>query len=332
MKIALFILLLFLPLTLAVSSIDHRVDGSELIIDFNGDSPFYISIRSSKEISDKGGYVLAKTGSKSFSIDIDFVDEDSFFFSVKDKSWSDARRISISEYWKPRMTWQWQLSGDIDTSFDVDMYDIDLFDAPQKVIDELHSREKKVICYFSAGSWEDWRDDAVDFPDSVLGNDYEGWPGEKWLDIRQIDLLAPIMKTRLDLCKNKGFDGVEPDNIHAYLENTGFPLSYEDQINYNKWLANEAHERGLSIGLKNDPDQVNDLINYYDFAVVEECFEYDECDPFDIFVQNEKAVFGVEYNVGDKPNDYFCAEADRRSFSWMLMPLELDGAPIHSCR
>jgi hypothetical protein len=55
----------------------------------------------------------------------------------------------------------------------------------------------------------------------VIGNDYEGWPGEKWLDIRQIDQLAPIMRARLDACRAKGFDGIEPDNIDEYTNDTG---------------------------------------------------------------------------------------------------------------
>ena len=64
---------------------------------------------------------------------------------------------------KAGASWQWQLSEEINTSYDVDMYDIDLVETPQSVIDELHSKGEKVICYFSAGSWEEFRDDANDF-------------------------------------------------------------------------------------------------------------------------------------------------------------------------
>jgi hypothetical protein len=55
----------------------------------------------------------------------------------------------------PGTTFQWQLIGDIDTSVDVDAYDIDLFDAPVATIQELRDDGRKVICYFSAGSWEE---------------------------------------------------------------------------------------------------------------------------------------------------------------------------------
>ena len=86
------------------------------------------------------------------------------------------------------------------------------------VIAALHTQGRKVVCYVSVGSWEDWRPDADRFPTSVIGEDYEGWPGENWLDIRQIELLAPVMRARLDLCRVKGFDGIEPDNIDGYTQ------------------------------------------------------------------------------------------------------------------
>jgi hypothetical protein len=46
----------------------------------------------------------------------------------------------------------------------------------------LKSQGVFVMCYFSAGSFEDWRPDAVDFPSEVLGRN-NGWPGENWLNI-----------------------------------------------------------------------------------------------------------------------------------------------------
>ena len=149
----------------------------------------------------------------------------------------------------PGTSWQIQFSSQIDTSLDVQVYDLDLDDTPISIIDQLHADGHKVMCYFSAGSWEQWRNDADDFPDSVLGNDLDGWPGEKWLDIRRLDLLDSIMSARLDIAAQKSCDGVDPDNVDGYTNNTGFNLSYQDQIRYNTWLADQAHVRGLAIGL-----------------------------------------------------------------------------------
>ncbi len=201
-------------------------------------------------------------------------------------------------WWQPPLhaTWQWQLDTPVDQTFDVDIYDIDLFENEASVVAALHAQGRKVICYLSAGSWEDWRSDKDQFPPSVLGKDYEGWPGEKWLDIRQIDLLAPIMEARLDQCRDKGFDAIEPDNIEGYTNDTGFPLTYQDQLNYNIWLANAAHARGLSIGLKNDPDQAADLLPYYDWVLTEDCYVYDWCPSMLPFVSAGKPVFAAEYS------------------------------------
>ena len=179
-----------------------------------------------------------------------------------------------SAWWQPALNlrWQWQLSDlPVDLSVDVAVYDIDLFDNDADVITALHAEGRQVICYLSVGSWEDWRPDADQFPAAVIGSAYEGWPGEYWLDIRQIDLLAPVLRARLDLCRDKGFDGLEPDNIDGYTNDTGFPLTYADQLAFNRWLAAEAHARGLSIGLKNDPDQVADLLPDFDWALTEDC-------------------------------------------------------------
>jgi hypothetical protein len=227
-----------------------------------------------------------------------------------------------SEIWQPSpgTSWQIQLQGNIDTSFNVEMYDIDLFDMPQQTIDELHAQGKTVICYFSAGSWEAWRPDADQFSADIKGRS-NGWPGEVWLDIRNLDQLGPIMQARLDMAVNKNCDGVDPDNVDGYTNNTGFPLSYQDQITFNSWLASEAHQRGLSIGLKNDLDQIEDLVNDFDWALNEQCFQYNECDLLLPFIQAGKAVFGIEYN-GDTRQ--FCAQANRMGFDTLFKNLDLD--------
>jgi hypothetical protein len=222
------------------------------------------------------------------------------------------------------LTWQWQLDGEIDGSFQVAVYDIDLFESDASLVADLHAAGRKVICYLSAGSWEEWRPDADQFPPSVLGNDYEGWPGEKWLDIRQIDLLAPIMRARLDQCKAKGFDGIEPDNIDAYDSDTGFPLTYQDQILYNTWLANEAHVRGLSIGLKNDDEQVADLLPYFDWALTEDCFDQGWCDLMAPFIAAGKPVFAAEYTDTGISLEDFCPQAQALQFSAILKQRDLD--------
>lgn len=173
----------------------------------------------------------------------------------------------------------------------------------------------------SAGTWEDWRPDVAQFPASVLGNGLIRFAGERWLDIRRLDVLGPIMEARLDLCRQKGFDAVEPDNIDGFANQSGFPLTAADQLRYNIWLSTAAHARGLSIGLKNDLDQVDQLVGYFDWALSEQCFEYGECDRLAPFTRAGKAVFEVEY---DLPIARFCDEALALNFNAMRKNLDLD--------
>ncbi len=194
----------------------------------------------------------------------------------------------------PGTSWQWQLSGTIDTSPDVQMYDIDLFDAPQAVIDELSAAGRTVICYFSAGSHEDWREDAARFPDEAIGRQLDGWPGERWLDIRS-DEVRRIMSDRLDRAVERGCDGVEPDNVDGWSNQTGFSLTQTEQLDYNRFLADAAHERGLSVGLKNDLGDLQELLDWFDWGLNEECASYQECGRLGIFTGAGKAVFHVEY-------------------------------------
>src|SRR3954451_20715684 len=228
-----------------------------------------------------------------------------------------AKRI-----WRPApgTTWQWQLSGRLDLSVRARMFDVDLFDTPAGAVARLHARGRRVVCYLSAGSFERGRPDAASFPAVVLGRPLEGYPDERWLDIRRLDVLGPVMERRLDLCRRKGFDGVEADNVDGYTNRSGFPLTGADQLAYNRFLARAAHARGLSIGLKNDLDQAAALEPDFDWALVEQCFQYRECGEARPFTRAHKAVFEVEYSL---PRRAFCARARARGFMAMRKRLSL---------
>ncbi len=223
--------------------------------------------------------------------------------------------------WHPRRgaSWQWQLSGTIQTTVDAQVYDVDLFETPAATVTSLHRAGRRVICYLSAGSWEPGRPDSARFPDSVRGLAVPGW-NERWLDIRALSVLEPIMAARLDLCRAKGFDGVEADLVEGYAARTGFPLTAADQLTYNRMLARLAHARGLAIGLKNDLPQVRQLEPVFDFAVNEQCVQFSECDQLKPFLDAGKAVFHAEY---DLTTEQLCPTARRLGLSSLRKNLEL---------
>lgn len=238
---------------------------------------------------------------------------------------------AASARWQPKPTtaaWQWQLQGKIDLSIDARVYEVDGFEVAAKTVAQLHHQGRRVICYLDVGAWESFRPDADRFPKAVIGRAYEGYPDERWLDIRRIDLLAPILRQRFDLCRRKGFDAVEPDNIAGYENRTGFPLTAADQLRFNRWVAREVHRRGMSVALKNDPGQVEQLVGRFDFAVVEECFAYGECGMFSPFVAAGKAVFVAEY---EEPLASICDQAERLSFSVIRKDYDLFARPWAPC-
>ena len=209
----------------------------------------------------------------------------------------------------PDVTWQIQFSGAIDLSVNADVYDLDMVGTTARQVRKLHERGRKAICYINAGAWENWRPDADRYPSSVKGNGLDGWPGERWLDIRRLDVIGPILVDRLELCRAKGFDGVEFDNVDGYMNGSGFNLSRSDQLAFNRWLADAAHD----IADELEPD--------FDFAIVEQCFFYRECGLTRPFVDAGKAVIVVEYELG---RGSFCAKASRLGISAMRKHLNLD--------
>jgi hypothetical protein len=248
--------------------------------------------------------------------------------------------ITDGSWYRPAVTttWQWQLqpnaAGNINTTYDVEVYDIDLFDVPDSVISDLHAQGRKVIAYFSAGTYESFRSDAGEFQPSDIGNTLEDFADERWLDIRSDDVRR-IMLARLDYAVLRGFDGVEPDNVDGYANDSGFPLTAADQLAFNRFIANEAHKRNLSVGLKNDLDQITELVAYFDFAVNEQCHEFDECERLEPFIDAGKPVFSAEYadRFVSVPlvRSQMCAESLNQNLRTLVLPLDLDDSFRFSC-
>jgi uncharacterized protein (TIGR01370 family) len=174
------------------------------------------------------------------------------------------------------------------------VFDID-WEEDAASVQSLHAAGKKVICYVSVGSWEDWRPDAADFPAAVIGKDYPGWPGEKFVDIRS-DALRSVMAKRLDGCKAKGFDAVEPDNMDVFEASSGFPLTRADGVNYALWLASQSHQRGMAIVQKNASSIVKDIHASYDGALTEDCYAGGWCADMQPYLDANRPVFACEYD------------------------------------
>ena len=261
------------------------------------------------------------------------------------------------DWWKPAKdagTLHWALEGAIDPNNPKHVGERDLAGKTlprPAVIDidgeyntaatvaTLHSRGQKVICYFDAGVYENYRTDAHRFPKSVIGKKDGNWEGSFWLDIRQTAILLPIMEDRIKMCAAKGFDAVEPDEIDGWENVTGFPLTYAHQVTYNKAIAALAHKHGLGAVQKGDIIQVQDLVNDYDATLNEECAQYNEClNPYNpvtkktqvglqAYTQQNKAVWQAEYKA--KVDAKLCKQA--KAQGWWAARYKL-GLPLNGGR
>jgi hypothetical protein len=236
--------------------------------------------------------------------------------------------------WHPAATtkpWQWQLQGKINTKVHACVYDVDGFETPRRTVGLLHRKHAKVICYLDVGSWESYRPDKNEFPRSVIGRRYQGFPDERWLDVAHFHRFEKPLKQRFNMCARKGFDAVEPDNIQGWEKenHTGFRITREDQLRFNRWVARQVHGRGMSIALKNDGRQADKLIHAFDFAIVEQCFQYHECGFYRAFTRRNKAVFETEYE--QKPRQY-CKTALALRFSSLYKSYDLFAQPWWPCR
>lgn len=177
------------------------------------------------------------------------------------------------------MDWNYQLSTPLapdggDYLPGVAVYVVDCFEATADAVAALRARAPaqgtpiRAVGYFSAGSYEEWRPDAGDFAQADLGAPLADWPGERWLNVSS-PRVRDIMRARLRMCKAKGFDGVDPDNMNAHANANGAGVTAAKQLEYTRFIAAAARGLGMAVGLKNAADQLPQLLEDVDFFVNE---------------------------------------------------------------
>jgi endo-alpha-1,4-polygalactosaminidase (GH114 family) len=238
---------------------------------------------------------------------------------------------------KPFTTFSIVLDTDIPKTFSAAVIELDAFETTNEQITALHAQGKKVFAYISVGSWESYRFDSKTFEKDLIGKVYPGWEDEKFLNIKALDKLAPHIRRRFDMIKERGFDGLEADNIDSYSvdedgkNGTGFKISLTDTKEYIDFLIKEAHKRGLSIGQKNAPELIETYGDLFDWALLEDPFYEDYADIFKIYTNHNKAVFSLSYldNTSEK---YFiesvCPAAKKLHFTALLKDRNLTGIEI----
>jgi len=282
-------------------------------------------------------------------------------------------RPRIRRIWEPALGEPFQivLSAQLDANprngpivpEHVRIFDLDVFDNSRETIMQLKRMGKRVVCYFSAGTAEDWREDFQRIDPKLLGAQLPMWPGERWLDIRSKEVMR-LMQTRIRYAARKGCDALDPDNVDGYENERGGgfnpPLTKGDSIKYVRRLSRYARRHGMSMGLKNALEILPNVERDVAFAVNEECVSDpdDGCEPYARFIRSDfrsrgKPVFHIEYvsriaTVGrrleypgkssistkftnatsDAIRDYYCLRYQSRlgqKFSTVIKVLSLDG-------
>lgn len=198
----------------------------------------------------------------------------------------------------------------------------DLVSISENKIETLKKENKKVICYFSAGTYEDWREDKILFPKEALGKE-NGWSGERWINPKDITVIN-IMKKRIDLAKSKKCSGVDFDNTDFYGNKTGFNTSEEDSFQYIKFLSDYAHSLDLLVSIKNTGKLSERLSIVGDMNLVEQCHQYGECSIYSPWIKLGKPVFNIEYKSS------LCKPYS--GIAVALANLELDGKMWKDCK
>ena len=198
------------------------------------------------------------------------------------------------------------------------------------------------ICYVNAYQTQP-DDESIERPDELEGwppglvltdlPDDPSWPGEKLVDLSSADRrerAANHVSPMLEACSEKGFDGVELDNLDSWtrLQDTGetVPFGQDEAVAYAKLLTVRAHELGLAVARKNTPQldrETSIEIAGFDFAIAEECGAFDECDVY-------RDVFGAHVLVIEYSESGFDAACRNVGNSVSVILRDLDLVAVHT--
>lgn len=234
--------------------------------------------------------------------------------------------------------WDWQIgaTGEEDITYPngVQLMDVDGFLTTADKVAEMKSNGIYTVCYINTGAWEPYRPDSSDYPEHLKMQIDPDWPDEYFLDVTDVfrpnSVLAEILTKRFQMCKDKGFEALEPDNLQNDENVLGGKITLQQQIDFNGWVADTAHSIGLAVFQKNGPDKIllrdrtgSRMLDKFDGILNEECQQYDECLPLAEYSKIGKLALNVEYKTTIK-----CTIYDTLKVSAMQRDLDLAGGTM----
>lgn len=208
------------------------------------------------------------------------------------------------------VVWDWQIGASSDSAIGLpggaNLIDLDGFTVSAGKIAALKSQGVYTVCYLDVGSYEPGRPDSAQYPGYLKLQQDPDWPAEYFLDINDVfkpnSVLASLLTARMQMCKTKGFDAVEPDNLQNDENVSGGRITAQQQLDFNSWIADRAHATGLAVFQKNGPDKIlktdssgKAMVDKFDGILNEQCQEYGECAALAEYTKRGKLALDVEY-------------------------------------
>ena len=238
-----------------------------------------------------------------------------------------------SEYYtpsaNPSTSFYYDVEGGFSLSESVDVYIVDLFDAGSSSITTLQSSGIKVMCEMSIGAVSSGDSDYSSFTanSDILGDD-------TWLDIRS-STVSTLINARLQVALDNGCDGVLFTNAENFNEDTTFSITENNQISYNRSLAEDAHTYGLTVGIQIDDKFaqtiLDDLVSSFDFLIVKDTYTNSYTEYTSMFLNKNKPVIDIEttstYQYDEVSKTLMCSTMIANN----IYTIYVDGSTYSSC-
>ncbi len=237
------------------------------------------------------------------------------------------------------------------------------------IVHDMHVANKYAICYVEAGAYQKGFPDDGNFapadygatgsyPTQRFNRRYQmaGYSDEYYLNIAGFAGYTPgatltgtaaniatALSERIAGCHAEGMDGVEPDDLDGYTNNSasgarggGWGLTQADAAGFEQWLAYTAHNDDLAIFQKNDGANTTADYRTFDGMIIEECNFYDDpCgaggDNVQDYLNLGKPVLDAEYTQDGETTAKFCSADNRVGITGSLFSVDLNGSFYQSC-
>jgi hypothetical protein len=227
--------------------------------------------------------------------------------------------------------WDWQLKGPADLDRDVEMLTLDPRLVTADQLQALRAQGVDTVCHVNAGTIAETDPGFSDLPPAVIGSAHKTRPNERYLDIRRLQMVVPVITQQIVACKNQGFTAIEPDGLDAYAQDSSFPLTAADTVHYATTLAHVAHGLGLRIAQKNVPELTEAMLPHFDFAITESCFATGTCEQIAAYPKANKPAFNAEYTDADIDFAKACTEGARLNINMIRKDRPVT-APVIFCQ